>query len=90
MDGFQGRCGFNNGGQRSWDTWNNNATTNAEKLVCQVYMKFGHSAYRCYYIYDPSFQGHRIPGFTPSFQRSPQTHVQGGNKPNIQVLMAIP
>ena len=75
MNGFQGRGGFNNGGQRSWNTWNNNATTNDEKLVCQVYMKFGHSADRCYYRYDPSFQGHRTPGFTLSFQRSPQTHV---------------
>ena len=69
--GFQGRSGFNNGGRRSWNTWNNNATANAEKLVCQVCMKFGHSVDRCYYRYDPSFQGSRTPGFTPSFQRSP-------------------
>ena len=30
-------------------------------------MKIGHSADRCYYRYDPSFQGPRTPGFTPSF-----------------------
>ncbi|KAL6325708.1 hypothetical protein AAG906_023592 [Vitis piasezkii] len=56
--GFQGRGGFNNAGQRSWNTWNNNATANAEKLVCQVCMKFGHFTVRCYYKYDPSFKGH--------------------------------
>ncbi|KAL6315361.1 hypothetical protein AAG906_000468 [Vitis piasezkii] len=33
--------------------------------VCQVCMKIGHSADRCYYRYDPSFQGPRTPGFTP-------------------------
>ena len=56
--GFQGKGGFNNAGQRSWNTWNNNATANAEKLVCQVCMKFGHFTDRCYYKYDPSFKGH--------------------------------
>ncbi|RVW60112.1 Retrovirus-related Pol polyprotein from transposon RE1 [Vitis vinifera] len=60
--GFQGRGGFNNGGRRSWNTWNNNAIANAEKLVCQVCMKIGHFADRCYYRYDPSFQGPRTPG----------------------------
>ncbi|KAL6321385.1 hypothetical protein AAG906_016440 [Vitis piasezkii] len=86
--GFQGRGHFNNGGRRSWNTWNNNATANAEKMVCQLCMKIGHFVDRCYYKYDPSFQGPRTLGFTPSFQRSPQTQVQGGNKPNMQVLMA--
>ena len=69
--GFQGRSCFNNGGRRSWNTWNNNATANAEKMVCQLCMKIGHSVDRCYYKYDPSFQGPRTLGFTPSFQRSP-------------------
>ena len=86
--GFQGKGHFNNGGRRSWNTWNNNVTANAEKMVCQLCMKIGHSVDRCYYKYDPSFQGPRTLGFTPSFQRSPQTQVQGGNKPNMQVLMA--
>ena len=53
-------------------------------------MKIGHSVDRCYYKYDPSFQGPRTLGFTPSFQKSPQTQIQGGNKPNMQVLMATP
>ena len=65
--GFQGKGHFNNGGRRSWNTWNNNAIANAEKLVCQVCMKIGHSTNRRYYRYDPSFQGPRTPGFTPSF-----------------------
>ncbi|KAL6322290.1 hypothetical protein AAG906_005259 [Vitis piasezkii] len=55
-----------------------------------VCMKIGHSANRYYYIYDPSFQGPRTAGFTPSFQKSSQTQIQGGNKPNMQVLMATP
>ena len=75
-DGFRGRGGFNNGGQRSWNTWNNNATANTEKLVCQVCMKIGHSTDRCYYRYNPSFQSPRTLGFTPSFQKSPQTQIQ--------------